>query len=215
MDNIKELLELTNIPNLENCNLKLIQEFHDEFLGKYLFIYKLSNGLELKIRFYTENLPHLLGIHKVVKDRKIKKLYQGKKGYEGIVDGRITIDNLKNLDNQLKDEDKQLAAITTKITCFHLIPKLLDECNVVKFYPERVKGRCTLKSEFILFHEELGVRLHLGVLKDTENSTIYVPETFIVKGQRDRDRTRLTEKQEFKSVVEREKIFISDIINEK
>ncbi|MDR3598494.1 PBECR4 domain-containing protein [Clostridium sp.] len=208
MKSIKELLELTDIPKLEDCNLKLIQEFHDEFLGKYIFIYKLNNSLELKIRFYTENLPHLLGIQKVVKDNKVKKLYQGKNGYDGISDGRITIDLLKKLDNQLKNEDKQLAAITSKITCFHLIPKLLDECSIVKFYPERVKGRCTLRSEFILFHEELGLKLHLGVLKDTDNSTIYVPETFIVKGSRDRDKNRLTEKQEFKSIVERDKILI-------
>lgn len=213
MNSIKELLELTDIPKLEDCNLKLIQEFHDEFLGKYLFMYKLSNGLELKIRFYTENLPHLLGIQKVVKDKRIKKLYQGKQGYDGITDGKITIDTLKNLDNQLKDEDKQLAAITSKITCFHLISKLLDECSVVKFYNERVKGRCTLRSEFILFHEELGLKLHLGVLKYTDNSTIYVPETFIVKGPRDRDRNRFTEKQEFKSIVERDKMFISSTFN--
>lgn len=213
MNSIKELLELNDIPELKDCNLKLIQEFHDELLGKYLFMYKLNNGLELKIRFYTENLPHLIGIQKVIKDKKIKKLYQGKQGYDGIFHGRITIDTLKNLDNQLKDEDKQLASITSKITCFHLIPKLLDECSVVKFYPERAKGRCTLRSEFILFHEELGLKLHLGVLNDTDNSTIYVPETFIVKGPRDRDRNRFTEKQEFKSIVERDKMLISSVIN--
>lgn len=209
MKSITELLNLDYIPKLDECNLKLLQEFHDEFLGKYIFVYKLSNGLELKIRFYTENLPHLLGIHKVVKDKQLRKSYQGEKGYKGIIDKRITIDNLKQLDNQLKDKDKQLAAITSKITCFHLMPKLLDECNIVKFYPERVRGTCTLKSEFILFHEQLGVKLHLGVLKDTDNSIVYVPETFIVKGPRDRDRNRLTDRQEFKSVIERDKISLS------
>lgn len=207
-DSIKELLDLDYIPNLDQCNLKLLQELHDVVLGKYIFLYKLNNGLELKIRFYIENLPHLLGIHKVVKDRKLIKFYKGKHGYDGIADGRITVENLKQLDNQLKDKDKQLAAIASKITCFHLIPKLLDECNIVKFYPERIKGTCTLKSEFILFHEDLGLKLHLGVLKDTDNSTIYVPESFIVKGPKDRDRDRLTNKQEFKSIVERDKILI-------
>lgn len=62
-----------------------------------------------------------------------------------------------------------------------------------------------------MFHEELGLKLHLGVLKDTDNSTIYVPETFIVKGSRDKN--RLTEKQEFKSIVERDKIPISSMID--
>lgn len=203
----QDLIKLNRIPDIDECILKSIQEFHDEVLAKNIYAYKLSNGFELKIRFYTENLPHLLGIHKVVKDKKLKKLYQGKNGYDGIVDGSITIDKLKQLDNQLKDKDKQLKAIAPKITYFHLIPKLLSNCQIIKFYPERVKGNCTLKSEFILFDEELGIKLHLGVLKSSDNSNIYVPESFIPKGSRERDRNRLTHctpKQEFKSIIERD-----------
>lgn len=208
MNSIDELLKLNYVPKLEDCNLKLLQELHDQLLGRYIFAYKLSNGSELRVRFYTENLPHLLGIQKVVKEKNLVGLYKGRKGYEGIVNERVTIDHLIKLDNQLKNEDKQLAKISSKITCFHLIPKLLDECKLVKFYPERVGGRCTLRSNFILFHEALGLKLHLGVLKDTNDSIIYVPETFIVKGPRDRDRNRLTTNQEFKAIIEREKILL-------
>lgn len=202
-----DLINLNRIPNIDECNLKSIQEFHDEILAKNIYAYKLSNGFELRIRFYTENLPHLLGIHKVVKDKNLKKLYQGKHGYDGIVNNEITIEKLKQLDNQLKDKDKQLSSIEPKITCFHLIPKLLKNCNIIKFYPERVQGNSTLKSEFILFDEELGIKLHLGVLKSSNNSNIYVPESFIPKGPRDRDRNRFTHckpKQEFKKIIERD-----------
>ena len=210
----QELIEMNRIPNIDECNLKAIQELHDEILAKNIYAYKLNNGFELKIRFYIENLPHLLGIHKVVKDKKLKKLYQGQNGYDGIVDGSITIEKLKQLDNQLKKEDKQLNAIESKITCFHLIPRLLENCQIIKFYSERVKGNCTLKSEFILFDEELGVKLHLGVLKSSHNSNIYVPESFIPKGARDRDSNRLTHttpKQEFKTIIERHIIPIESI----
>lgn len=208
MTGVQELLDLDRIPKLEECSLKLIQEFHDEIIAKYIYVYKLKNGTELRIRFYKENLPHLLGIHKVVKDKKLRKLYQGENGYNRIVSGDIDIQDLKNKDNQLKDHEKKLGEITPKITCFHLIPKLLEECTIVKFYPERVRGNCTLKSEFILFHEELGIKLHLGVLKDTINSTVYVPETFIPKSARARDKNRYTEGQEFKAIIERDKILI-------
>lgn len=202
----QELLELERIPSLDECNLKSILEFYNENLAKNMYEYKLNNGFELKIRFYTENLPHLLGIHKVVPDKKLQKLYQGQNGYYGIMNGDITIDKLKKLDNQQKNEDKQLKAIESKITCFHLIPKLLSNCQVIKFYSDRVNGNCNLKSEFILFDEELGIKLHLGVLKSSDNSNIYVPETFIPKGPRDRDRNRLTHttpKQELKKIIER------------
>lgn len=211
----QELIELNRIPDIDECNLKWIQEFHDEIIAKNIYVYKLNNGIELRIRFFKENLPHLLGIQKVVKDKKIKKLYQGLNGYNGIVDGSITIEKLRKLDNQLKDKDKQLNAITPKITCFHLIPKLLENCTIIKFYPERVKGKCTLKSEFILFDEELGVKLHLGVLRSSDNSTIYVPESFIPKGPRDRDRNRLTHttpKQEFKTIIEKAVIPIEKVV---
>jgi len=202
----QELIELNRIPDIDECNLKSIQEFHDEILAKNIYGYKLNNGFELKIRFYTENLPHLLGIHKVVKNKKLQKFYKGENGYNGIANRDITIEKLKQLDNQLKDKDKQLKSITPKITCFHLIPKLLSSCQIIKFYPERVNGNCTLKSEFILFDEELGIKLQLGVLKSSDNSNIYVPETFIPKGARARDRNRLTHtrpKQEFKAITER------------
>ena len=202
----EDLIDLDRIPDIDECSLKAIQEFHDENLAKNIYGYKLNNGFELKIRFYKENLPHLLGIQKVVKDTRMKKLYQGKNGYDGIVNRSITIEKLKQLDNQLKDKDKQLNAIAPKITCFHLIPKLLSSCQVIKFYPERVKGKCSLKSEFILFDEKLGIKLHLGVLKSSDNSNVYVPESFIPKGTRDRDRDRLTHttpKQEFKTIEER------------
>lgn len=212
---IQELIKLNKIPSIDQCNLKSILKFHDEILAKNIYAYKLSNGFELKIRFYTENLPHLLGIHKVVHDKKLQKLYQGKNGYDGIVNGDITIEKLKKLDNQLKKQDKQLKAITTKITCFHLIPKLLSNCQIVKFYSDRVSGNCTLKSEFILFDEEVGIKLHLGVLRSSKNSNIYVPETFIPKGPRDRDKNRLIHtipKQEFKKIIERTVIPIESII---
>lgn len=208
----QELLELERIPSLDECNLKSILEFYNENLAKNMYEYKLNNGFELKIRFYTENLPHLLGIHKVVQDKKLKKLYQGQNGYDGIMNGDITIDKLKKLDNQQKKQDKQLKAIESKITCFYLIPKLLLNCQVIKFYSDRVDGNCNLKSEFILFDEELGIKLHLGVLKSSDNSSIYVPETFIPKGPRDRDRNRLTNttpKQEFKKIIERAVISIN------
>lgn len=37
----QELIELERIPNIDECNLKSIQEFHDEILAKNIYAYKL------------------------------------------------------------------------------------------------------------------------------------------------------------------------------
>ncbi|WP_261830670.1 PBECR4 domain-containing protein [Inconstantimicrobium mannanitabidum] len=62
----------------DEYNLKSILEFYNEILAKNMYEYKLNNGFELKIRFYTENLPHLLGIHKVVPDKYYKSYIREK-----------------------------------------------------------------------------------------------------------------------------------------
>ena len=54
-----------------------------------------------------------------------------------------------------------------------------------------------------LFHEELGVKLHLGVIKEQNDKIYYVPETFIVKSIRDRDKDRLTMGQVYDNIIER------------
>lgn len=78
----------------------------------------------------------------------------------------------------------------------------MEECNVVKFSNKKVKqGFCQLRSDFILYNERLGVKLHLGVIEE-EGTDYYVPETFIVSSLRDRDRNRLTEGQVFMNVVD-------------
>ncbi|MGL4344952.1 MAG: hypothetical protein ACRCTE_07135 [Cellulosilyticaceae bacterium] len=63
------------------------------------------------------------------------------------------------------------------------------------------RGFCQLRSDFILYNERLGVKLHLGVI-DEQGTEYYVPETFIVSTLRERDKNRLTEGQVFMNVID-------------
>lgn len=206
----EELKELDIIPKLNNISLKIIQEFFCENLINKSFKYKIKlletkEEHELDIRFFTENLPHLLGIQKLANYNQ-KYRYTGKRGYLGIQEEAITIKSLKDLDKGLRTKGKSqrvFPQIESRITHFHLIHKLMNECEMVRFDNKKVEDKCVIKSDFILYHEDLGVKLHLGVIKEQHDKTYYVPVTFIVKSLKDRHKDRLTIGQEYATIVER------------
>lgn len=178
-------IEKIRIPKLKNLTLKEIQEYHDSvLLGKtYRYTirqHKKNETIQIDIKFFKENLSHLLGIQKVAPSY-IQNLFKGKKGYDGIVNETITVDKLTKFDEQRKDRTKKLPSIERRLTHFFLMEELLLNCKIVKFSADKVDGFCEINSEFILFHDELGVRLHLGVVKEQDDKNLYSPETFIVR----------------------------------
>ncbi|MFY0938075.1 hypothetical protein Q3309_18775, partial [Clostridioides difficile] len=80
-------IEKIRIPKLKNLTLKEIQEYHDSvLLGKtYRYTirqHKKNETIQIDIKFFKENLSHLLGIQKVAPSY-IQNLFKGKKGYDG------------------------------------------------------------------------------------------------------------------------------------
>ncbi|OAA85098.1 PBECR4 domain-containing protein [Clostridium coskatii] len=210
----EELKSLEIVPKISKISLKTIAEFYCDNLTKKSFKYKIrlhksKDEIEIDIRFFTENLPHLLGIQKVAAEGQRYK-YEGKLGYEGMIRESITIKSLKDLDKGLRPNNRServFPKIESRITYFYLLPQLMEKCNIVKFNNNTVtqlfNGNCNIKSDFILYHEKLGVKLHLGVVKEQNGKVYYVPQTFIVKSIRARDRDRLTSGQRFANIVER------------
>lgn len=192
----EELMQSREIPKIKDITLKQVQEYHDLNLVNKRYIYTLrphkkKETFDIEIRFFKDSLPHLLGIHKVVPPYS-KREFAGECGYNKIFNEEITIDILENFDKQRAKSDKQFPKIKDRITHYFLIDYLMENCKIVKFDASKVKGNCTLKSNFILFNEDLGVKLQLGVVKEEGKSSLYVPETFIPKKLRDRDKDRLT-----------------------
>lgn len=170
------------VVKLNDLTLKQIQEYYVEnILGKIfrftLRPHRSKNELEIEIKFFEDTLPHLLGIQKVV-PKYMKASYQGQSGYDKIKDGTITIDTLRRFDDLRKREDKVLPKIESRLTHFFLLEELLLNCNMVKF--NNIEGKSQLRSELILYHDALNVRLHLGVLKEQSDKDLYVAETFFV-----------------------------------
>ncbi|MGL4344951.1 MAG: PBECR4 domain-containing protein [Cellulosilyticaceae bacterium] len=133
----EQLLDLEVPPKFEDITLDLLQEFYDAELTNRTYTYTLRqhkqvDTVTIKIRFFEENMPHLLGIQKVP-PRDIKYRFEGRKGYDGIKSKSITIKGLIGYDEQKSKEDRELPKIEKRLTHFYLIPKLMEECSIVKF----------------------------------------------------------------------------------
>ncbi|MGL5353578.1 MAG: PBECR4 domain-containing protein [Clostridium sp.] len=217
----EELETLDFIPKLNRIDLKSLAEYYSDKLGNKSFKFKIKlksskEEMDIDIRFFEENLPHLLGIQKIVENTNLKNQkykYQGVEGYKRIINNKITIETLKELDRQLRPSnraDKQvrvLPIIEDRITHLYLLPKLMRECKMVKFCAENVSkyhgGSCSIKSDFILYSTEFKVKLQLGVIKEKGSPMYYVPETFIVTAIRNRSVDRLTLGQRYADIIER------------
>jgi len=191
-----ELVTLEKIPKLDELSLKIICDFYSNHICNYSYEYELSGNKNIKIRFFKENLCHLLGIHKVV-PQQTKGFYIGNKGYEKIESDSLTIDDL------IKMNEKEFNKIKLRITAFHYIYKLLRQADMVKFYPERTRKYSRLRSEFIIYDEKNNFKIHLGILKEQNEKDIYVPETYIVISCKDKRKDYYTEGQEYVKIINR------------
>lgn len=189
------------IKKLKDVSLKELQEFYDLKLLDKTFKYTLrphkrKESFVIEVKFFRENLPHLLGIQKVAPNN-IANAFKGEAGYNGICEGRITLNQLRGFDTQRKKEAKKLPEIESRLTHFYLIEELLTNCKIVKF----LNKRSSLRSDFILYHDELGVRLHLGVLQEQSDKNIYIPETFFVRKVRDKDIYTQTPPNQYMNII--------------
>lgn len=94
----EQLLDLEVPPKLKDISLKLLQEFYESELTNRIYTYTLRphkkmDTIIIKIRFFQENMPHLLAIQKVP-PREIKFKFEGRRGVDSIREEGITIEKL-------------------------------------------------------------------------------------------------------------------------
>ena len=139
------------------------------------FHYTLKNKYSFKLFFKCGNLPHLLGLHKLIDLEMINK-FNNK---------LISADELYNKieETELTYEQIELSVyfdkIFDRIDKFHKINDLLTKDIVVSFKKENTRdGSTKLKADILLFLKEENKYIHLCLAKG--NCGYYYPETFIV-----------------------------------
>lgn len=68
---IQDLLSLQNMPTEEEITLQLLASFYEEHVCHYVYHYRVRHKEQnIRLHFKTSDLPHLLGIQKVIPTSK-------------------------------------------------------------------------------------------------------------------------------------------------
>ena len=171
-------------------DLQQLQQYYEQTLCDRIFQYTLTNGTVLQVIFYREALCHLLGIQHISKNRH----YIGKSGYERIRSGELTIKRLKSMNRA------GFASTKHRMEHFTLIGHLMECGAVFRFYQERARGT-RIQATFLIHEKEHELYLHLFLARESSQSDIYAPMSYIVITERDDNPNLYVAGQEHKKVI--------------
>lgn len=173
ISHVHDLHSLDVKPRIDQINLKLLLDYYISYLLPYRFTYHLEDGSILHLDFNKENFCHLVGlqsiVNKTLKERAASK-YRGMPGFNGVMNGIITFDDLK------KKNKGGFNSVKSKLVNFHLIPKLLMSSTQVVYYTQPVNS---INCALLIFDVYHNAYIHLGIDKIVEGT--YVARTFLIE----------------------------------
>lgn len=208
---LENLLESNGRINLDQISIKLLAEYYEEYLMKYIYCFELENGVTIELKFSAKDFCHLIGIQQLSQNkydlnkRKNRKkninpfLYSGNRGFKRSKQGKCEFNHLKALHKSYYEKFEN----DMKCNFFHLIHKLLDSNNLklvdfVELNDSKIK--CDL-----IFHDEFDqALLHLGIEKE-KNDDHYFPRTFFVRYLSKTNHDKFVEGRELFDIVTKEK----------
>lgn len=164
------------------------------------FVYELIGGQIIKVTFYKEHLCHLLGIQHVYNDKK----YIGAAGFQRILDGDLTIKDMRNHDQ------KQYNFVKEKISHFHELEQLMLNCSCFRFYSDRCDPRTSISADFLLHKDNTEYMLHLFLRREQIGKDLFSPVSFVVKNGGDKAYDQFVKRQEYKQVIRVNRVCIDE-----
>lgn len=158
-------------------DLKYIAEnFSDKLCKGTGFTYKLNNSTEFKLVCKNTNLPHLLGLNKLIDFDVIVKL-NDKTNY------RVTSKNIyrdlvrENMTYDTISRSSYFDKIEERIKYFHHVENLVFEKVIIDFDKSKLK-KTKIKADILLYKKVDNNELILCLVKNDKGN--YSPETFLV-----------------------------------
>lgn len=183
-------------------DLQQIQTDYEKNLCNKVFRYELQGNRIVEIIFYREHFCHLIGLQYIYGRNKN---YLGKNGYDKINNGEITIDSL------IAHNKLQYGYIKSRIEHFNEIAELMDNGQFIRFYQDRTNPKTQIEAEYLIVRGNKTYTLHLFLRKETlsDSSNQYAPISFIVKSEKDKAKRQYTDRQEFKTILNKKVININ------
>ena len=176
---------------MKKINLQNLQKHYNENLCNRTFHYELTNGEVIDVKFYVENLCHLLGLQHIYNHRKH---YLGLSGYTKIKKYNITDEKIK------KHNQSAYNFIKMRLAHFHEISTLMQQGKFLKFYQDRTRPISKIRADFVLYENNKEYILHLFLIRENINTNEYVPTSFVVKSKNDKTANQYMNNQEYKTI---------------
>lgn len=156
--------------------MKLLQEYYEAYLKPFKFVYKLSDGNIIDLRFNKKSFPHLVGTETIAKKKykndSMLRRYRGEWGYRRIKKEELNFTELKNISSS------GFKSIKDKLLFFYQIPHIILSPEAIFRY-KKVNGS-NIECEILIYDLMHGVCSHLGIEKD-DSGQFYVPRTFLIE----------------------------------
>lgn len=166
---VQDLLELEHVPTEEQLTLQTIALFYKEHLCNQVVHYKVRHTVStIKLHFRTFDLPHLLGIHRIVNG----SANRGTKGFPALISGATTLDALKKVNSG------GYYSTIDRILHFPFLYQLIRKPECIIFNPQALGRNSSIDAEFMIYNVFSGRYLNLGIKKE-KSTDLYVPVTFV------------------------------------
>ncbi len=176
------LLDVERKINCEDYTLKEIALYFEKYNG---FVCKIETN-ELSIKFIIEKyaLPHILGLQYAYANKKDSRTYKGKKGFERLRNGQISLAQLKKNIKTNTSSSIAWQNVKRRIEYLPMFLNTLEKKSKFKIIcSENVFRNTLLKGSYILYKQEYenGKLVYpMFSLKETPQKQVVI-ETFIVE----------------------------------
>jgi hypothetical protein len=142
----RDLNQIKYVPYNDNFTLKDYAENYSKTLHEKVFEIQCDNET-INLVFLERHLPHIIGLHHFVDKNSNKDLLRkmhnlsGQDGFDNMIDGYITFNDLKNSRNGKLWKDKRNKR---RILTMHLIPDIIRE-STLYLVDGKLKGKINAK----------------------------------------------------------------------
>lgn len=177
--------------NMDNL-LDIIEADYDKFYGNE-YIFYLHNNITINLKLKKENLPHLIGLHKLsecyseIRQMEDKNDYTitPKNIFEILKDHNINYDNLKSSSGWTIHLQNRMENFTYK-----KLDSILRKASMFGFIYKEGKTKNT-KAKYVLIDkiEELFLQFYIGYDEETKE---YFPNSYVPNKEKDPNLSRDT-----------------------
>lgn len=166
-------LKRTKKISLSQVDFKEYFEFYRDFICPYRYLYELEDNTKIEIRFHEEHFPHLLGLHKLKRFKKIKK---SSEIIKEIINNNVNIRDIETAERKTFDNRE----LKDRITYFPVLRTILENTDTALKYDINVIWNSKIEFSFLLKTEKISIIIYLAVKEVNENKKICVPVSLLI-----------------------------------